>query len=259
MTGEYSSKCQMATQSHYERWSTRSGTETLREQLAAFFKSAQIDFDNEDACLQYHYAIPTATQLFSNINFSSRHALNPMGASSLLAESSDLRTQWAVTQTLQKSSADDPQLPANKHIPTLLLPDTFNYEELVVQADHDMDVLQSSIVDDLNCIELSEQTLEQAVQRSNVIQLDSDAAAFEAIKGMEKSMGMKEEVEKEYSIQELVEMGYTHIPWNGIDPLLIVNCKGHIIMFLAGQPNQEDFAEMMELSDRMMAVSEEMG
>ncbi|KAF9256155.1 hypothetical protein L218DRAFT_243369 [Marasmius fiardii PR-910] len=88
-------------------------------------------------------------------------------------------------------------------------------------------------VEDTDCTEPSEQTMDQAVWKSKVVRLDLDAAVFDVAKGThtakrgtEKSMGAKGEIEKEYSVEELVEMGYTHIPWDGIDPLLILDCKG---------------------------------
>ncbi|KAF9268611.1 hypothetical protein L218DRAFT_520286 [Marasmius fiardii PR-910] len=224
--------------------------------------------------------------------------------------------------------SDGHQPPLNEPISILSLPDTLNYEELVTQAESDLDGLEISVAEDLStgahavtgavehqllhpfpdpssnsyfppnnatppraekvsyhhwkrklkrkkkrdaedtdCTEPSERTVDQAVRKSKVVRLDLDAATFDAAKGAhtakrgtEKSMGAKGEIEKEYSVEELVEMGYTHIPWGGIDPLLILDCKGRIIAFLAGRPNRDDFVdEMMEVFEEMMAVSEEMG
>ncbi|KAL0564302.1 hypothetical protein V5O48_017751, partial [Marasmius crinis-equi] len=113
----------------------------------------------------------------------------------------------------------------------------------------------------------STRTVEQALKPAKVLRLETDAANFNAAKGAhtgkrgtKEEYGTKEEVEREWTLEELVALGYIHIPWDGIHPLLIVDCKGRIVAFLAGRPNRKDFEEeMMELFDIMMAESEKMG
>ncbi|KAK7045373.1 hypothetical protein VNI00_007622 [Paramarasmius palmivorus] len=112
----------------------------------------------------------------------------------------------------------------------------------------------------------SQRTLEKAIKTAKTIDLaDIDAANFDAAKGAhtgkrgtQKTYGTKAEKEKEYTLQELIGLGYFHIPWDGIHPLLIVDCKGRIITILAGRPDRDDFTrDILGLFDAMMSVSRE--
>ncbi|KAJ8081947.1 hypothetical protein PM082_007793 [Marasmius tenuissimus] len=112
----------------------------------------------------------------------------------------------------------------------------------------------------------SQQTIEEAVCTAKTICLDTNAADLDTAKGAhsgkpsgKKTFGSKEEKEREYTLQELIDLGYVHIPWDGIHPLLIINCKGRVVAFLAGRPNRSDFVEeMMALFKNMMEISERM-
>ncbi|KAL0056979.1 hypothetical protein AAF712_016402 [Marasmius tenuissimus] len=112
----------------------------------------------------------------------------------------------------------------------------------------------------------SQRTIEEAIHTAKAIRLNTDAADLDAAKGAhsgkpggKKTFGSKEEKEKEYTLQELINLGYVHIPWDGIHPLLIVDFKGRIVAFLAGRPNRSDFVEeMMAIFESMMEISERM-
>ncbi|KAJ8085940.1 hypothetical protein PM082_004759 [Marasmius tenuissimus] len=113
----------------------------------------------------------------------------------------------------------------------------------------------------------SQRTIEEAIRPAKTIRLDLDAAHFDAAKGAhtakpggKKVFGSKEEKEREHTLQDLVDLGYIHIPWDRIRPLLIVDCKGRIVAILAGRPNRSGFVDdMMVLFEAMVSVSERMG
>ncbi|EEB97540.1 hypothetical protein MPER_03117, partial [Moniliophthora perniciosa FA553] len=108
---------------------------------------------------------------------------------------------------------------------------------------------------------------EETLRTAKVIRVNTDASEFDAAKGAhtgkrgtKKMYGTKEEIEKEYTLEELVDLGYIHIAWDGITPMPIVDCRGRIIAFLAGRPRGQDYAdELMELFDFMVAEGEKMG
>ncbi|KAK1226361.1 hypothetical protein PQX77_010668 [Marasmius sp. AFHP31] len=113
----------------------------------------------------------------------------------------------------------------------------------------------------------SPRAIDQAMKTAKAIRLDTDAENFDAAKGAHtgkrgtvETYGTKEEVEREWTLEELIDLGYTHIPWDGVHPLLIVDCKGRIVAFFAGRPNRVDFVEdMTKVFDAMMEASKSMG
>ncbi|KAL0070083.1 hypothetical protein AAF712_002980 [Marasmius tenuissimus] len=69
----------------------------------------------------------------------------------------------------------------------------------------------------------SQRTIEEAIWPAKTIRLDLDAAHFDAAKGAhtakpggKKVFGSKEEKEREYTLQDLIGLGHTHIPWDGM-------------------------------------------
>ncbi|KAL0565665.1 hypothetical protein V5O48_016354 [Marasmius crinis-equi] len=113
----------------------------------------------------------------------------------------------------------------------------------------------------------SARTVTEAIRKAKIRRLELDAASFNAAKGAHTAKpGQRDtkdtltEKAREWTLQELVDLGYLHIPWDGVNPLLVVDCKGRIIAFLAGRPNRQDFVDdMMGLFDAMMLESKRMG
>ncbi|KAK1235185.1 hypothetical protein PQX77_001600 [Marasmius sp. AFHP31] len=113
----------------------------------------------------------------------------------------------------------------------------------------------------------SPRAIDRAMKGAKAIRINKDAECFDAAKGAHtgkrgtaKTYGTKEEIEREWTLEELVDLGYTHIPWDGIQPLLVVDCKGRIVAFFAGRPNSPGFVEdMTKVFDAMMEASESMG
>ncbi|KAK7051222.1 hypothetical protein VNI00_004722 [Paramarasmius palmivorus] len=113
----------------------------------------------------------------------------------------------------------------------------------------------------------SERTLDEAIRKAKIVRLDMDASQLDAAKGAhtgkrgtKATYGTKDEVEKEYGLQELIDMGYIHIAWDGITPMVIVDRSGRIIAFLAGRPRDKSYVDdLMDLFDFMMAEGEKMG
>ncbi|KAF9256934.1 hypothetical protein L218DRAFT_158834 [Marasmius fiardii PR-910] len=56
----------------------------------------------------------------------------------------------SIAKKLAECPSDDHQPPLNEPISILSLPDTLNYEELVTQAESDLDGLEISVAEDLS-------------------------------------------------------------------------------------------------------------
>ncbi|KAJ4468370.1 hypothetical protein C8J55DRAFT_374315, partial [Lentinula edodes] len=85
------------------------------------------------------------------------------------------------------------------------------------------------------------------------IEVETDASEFDAARGAhtgcpgrKSHMGTKADKEKEYTVSELIDMGFKHIQWDGSTPVPIIDCFGRIIAVLAGQPEGSYGSELHE-------------
>ncbi|KAJ8084970.1 hypothetical protein PM082_003747 [Marasmius tenuissimus] len=217
----------------------------------------------------------------------------------------------------------DPLLEDTQPIDVFQLPDSFDYDALVTQAEREHEESEESIAEDLGTWvhtvrgsgpdDLPNQTqasttgeeipasnntsyhhrkrtetrkakrkadkeqrpedytpssraIQEALRPAKVIRVNQDAGNFDAAKGAHtakkgtaKTYGTRAEMEREWTLEELVALGYIHIPWDGIRPLLVVDCKGRVVAFFAGRPNRPGYVEdMTKVFNAMMEASESM-
>ncbi|KAJ4493143.1 hypothetical protein C8J55DRAFT_384004, partial [Lentinula edodes] len=98
------------------------------------------------------------------------------------------------------------------------------------------------------------------------VEADIDASKFEAAHGAhtgkpgkKADMGTKSDREKQYTLAELIDMGFEHIQWDGVTPIPIIDCCGRIIVVLAGQPGGDYPEELREAFGIMLKEGENAG
>ncbi|KAJ3718906.1 hypothetical protein C8R42DRAFT_535110, partial [Lentinula raphanica] len=90
-------------------------------------------------------------------------------------------------------------------------------------------------------------------------QFDSARGAHTGKPGTAAKLGSQAEIRKEYSVQELLELGFEHIQWDGVTPIPIVDRSGRIIAVLAGQPGSDYAQELLEAFRLFADAGEEAG
>ncbi|KAJ4467116.1 hypothetical protein C8J55DRAFT_401797, partial [Lentinula edodes] len=98
------------------------------------------------------------------------------------------------------------------------------------------------------------------------VEANIDASQFEAARGAhtgnpgkKADLGTRSDREKQYTVAELLAMGFEHIQWDGVTPIPIVDCCGRIIAVLAGQPGGDYPEELQEAFGIMLKEGENAG
>ncbi|KAJ8072162.1 hypothetical protein PM082_015720 [Marasmius tenuissimus] len=85
----------------------------------------------------------------------------------------------------------------------------------------------------------------------HALQLDAAYGAHTGKLGTKK-MGSLKEREVEYDVEDLVEIGFDHIKWDGVTPMPIVEAKNRVISCLVGRPNCKGYLHDTELAHQAM-------
>ncbi|KAJ3765558.1 hypothetical protein FB446DRAFT_615335, partial [Lentinula raphanica] len=88
------------------------------------------------------------------------------------------------------------------------------------------------------------------------VEVEVDAAALDSAKGAHTGkpgtaakLGSQSEICRDYCLQDLLDLGFEHIAWNGVTPGPIIDSSGRIIAALAGQPRTDYARELQEVFD----------
>ncbi|KAJ3966394.1 hypothetical protein EV361DRAFT_775383, partial [Lentinula raphanica] len=98
------------------------------------------------------------------------------------------------------------------------------------------------------------------------VEVDVDAAGLDSAKGAHTGkpgtaakLGSQSEICREYRLQELLDLGFEHIAWNGVTPGPIIDSSGRIIAALAGQPGTDYARELQEAFQLFIEAGQEAG
>ncbi|KAJ4493197.1 hypothetical protein C8R41DRAFT_919671 [Lentinula lateritia] len=90
---------------------------------------------------------------------------------------------------------------------------------------------------------------------------DFDAAhgAHTAKPGTQKQRGSNADIQRRYSVEDLVALGFRHIPWDGLTPYPLINPLGRVIGVLAGTPGSGYAEDLLRASDLILQEGKQAG
>ncbi|KAJ3966698.1 hypothetical protein EV361DRAFT_760627, partial [Lentinula raphanica] len=98
------------------------------------------------------------------------------------------------------------------------------------------------------------------------VEVDMDAASLDSAKGAHTGkpgtaakLGSQTEIRQEYRLQELLDLGFEHIRWDGVTPTPIIDTSGRIFSVLAGRPGVEYAYGLEEVLELFTKAGEDAG
>ncbi|KAK7024474.1 hypothetical protein VNI00_016271 [Paramarasmius palmivorus] len=98
-----------------------------------------------------------------------------------------------------------------------------------------------------------DRVIREAIKPAAVLKAEFDGGRLDASRGVytgnrggRKVLGTQRDIQREYDVQELVDMGFEHVTWDGTTARPIVINEDLVIGVLAGRPRKADFKQDME-------------